>query len=45
MKITQEIRDAAGKLHDEVQMVDVEAEMAEKAREFRESGSEIYQRV
>ena len=45
MKITQEIRDAAGKLHDEVHMVDVEAEMAEKAREFRESGSEIYQRV
>ena len=45
MKITQEIRDAAGKLHDEVQMVDVEAEMAEKAREFRERGSEIYQRV
>ncbi|MCY4130922.1 MAG: phosphomethylpyrimidine synthase ThiC [Gammaproteobacteria bacterium] len=45
MKITQEIRDAAGKLHDEVQMVDVEAEMAEKARQFRESGSEIYQRV
>ena len=45
MKITQEIRDEAGKLHDEVKMVDVEAEMAEKAREFRESGSEIYQRV
>ncbi len=45
MKISQEIRDAAGELHDEVHMVDVEAEMAEKAREFRESGSEIYQRV
>ncbi|MCY3858819.1 MAG: phosphomethylpyrimidine synthase ThiC [Gammaproteobacteria bacterium] len=45
MKITQEIRDAAGKLHDEVKMIDVEAEMAEKARQFRESGSEIYQRV
>ncbi len=45
MKITQEIRDAAGKLHDEVSMVDVEAEMAEKAREFRASGSEIYHRV
>lgn len=45
MKITQEIRDAAGKLVDEVHMVDVEAEMAEKAKEFRSSGSEIYQRV
>ena len=45
MKISQEIRDAAGKLHDEVSMVDVEAEMAEKARQFREGGSEIYQTV
>lgn len=45
MKITQEIRDAAGKLHDEVKMVDVESEMAAKAQEFRESGSEIYHRV
>ena len=45
MKITQEIRDAAGEMLDEVRMIDVEAEMAEKAKEFRESGSEIYQRV
>lgn len=45
MKISQEIRDAAGKAHDTVQMVDVEAELAAKAQEFRESGSEIYQKV
>ena len=46
MKISQEVRDAAGVSHaDTVRMVDVEAEMAEKAREFRETGSEIYQRV
>ena len=46
MKISQEVRDAAGVTHaDTVRMVDVEAELQEKAREFRETGSEIYQKV
>ena len=45
MKISQEIRDAAGVQEDSVRMIDVEAEMAEKAREFRENGSEIYTKV
>ena len=45
MKISQEIRDAANAAGDTVQMVDVEAELAAKAHEFRESGSEIYQKV
>ena len=45
MKISQEIREAAGVHEDSVRMIDVEAEMAEKAREFRENGSEIYTKV
>ena len=45
MKISQEIREAAGVNSDRVRMIDVEAEMAHKAEEFREQGSEIYQRV
>jgi phosphomethylpyrimidine synthase len=52
MKITQEVRDYAAqqgthiKPTDEVvKMIDVEAEMKAKAREFREAGSEIYSRV
>ena len=45
MKISQEIRVAAGVQEDSVRMIDVEAEMAEKAREFRENGSEIYTKV
>ncbi len=45
MKISQEIREAAGVQEDTVRMIDVEAEMAEKAREFRENGSEIYTKV
>ena len=49
MKISQEVRDAAGLLandgNDTIHLVDVEAEMKEKAREFREGGSEIYRRV
>ena len=49
MKISQEVRDAAGLLasgeNETIQLVDVEAEMKEKAREFREGGSEIYRRV
>lgn len=45
MKISQEIREAAGVQEDRVRMIDVEAEMAEKAREFRENGSEIYTKV
>ena len=45
MKISQEIREAAGVQEDSVRMIDVEAEMAEKAREFRENGSEIYTKV
>ena len=42
MKISQEVRDAAGVTDDTVRMVDVEAEMNRKAREFRDQGSEIY---
>ncbi|MCY4144264.1 MAG: phosphomethylpyrimidine synthase ThiC [Gammaproteobacteria bacterium] len=45
MKISQEIREAAGVAEDTVQLIDVEAELAEKAREFREAGSEIYSKV
>ena len=45
MKISQEIREAAGVQEDSVHMIDVEAEMAEKAREFRENGSEIYTKL
>jgi len=54
MKITQEVREYAA-LHgtdisaiDEdqvVRMIDVEAEMQQKAKEFRDSGAEIYQKV
>ena len=42
MKISQEVRDAAGVTEDAVRMIDVEAEMKQKAQEFREQGSEIY---
>ncbi len=45
MKISQEIREAAGVTEESVKLVDVEAELAEKAREFREGGSEIYAKV
>ena len=45
MKISQEVRKAAGVNTDEIRMIDVEAEMAHKADEFREQGSEIYHRV
>lgn len=45
MKISQEIREAAGISEEAVRLVDVEAELAEKAREFREAGSEIYSKV
>ena len=47
MKISQEVRDAAGvdPTADTIRLVDVEAEMADKAREFREQGSEIYTKV
>ena len=51
MKISQEVRDyaAAQGSHDTgeqvVRMLDVEAEMQEKAREFRETGSELYHKV
>ncbi len=45
MKISQEVREAAGVNSDRIRMIDVEAEMAHKAEEFREHGSEIYQRV
>ena len=45
MKISQEVREAAGANADAdtVRLIDVEAEMQRKAREFREQGSEIYQ--
>ena len=45
MKISQEVREAAGVNSDRIRMIDVEAELAHKAEEFREQGSEIYQRV
>ncbi len=55
MKITQEVRDYAktlssgsladGAPEDVVTMVDVEAEMQEKARQFRDQGAEIYHKV
>src|SRR5690625_4456705 len=52
MKISQEVREFAaangtGLSDDEqvVRMLDVEAEMQQKAREFREQGAEIYHKV
>ena len=45
MKISQEVRDAAGEMQDTVRLVDVEAEMAAKAKEFRDAGSQLYQEV
>ena len=42
MKISQEVREAAGVTQDAVRMIDVEAELAQKAKEFRQQGSEIY---
>ncbi|MDQ2076454.1 phosphomethylpyrimidine synthase ThiC [Marinimicrobium sp. ABcell2] len=52
MKISQEVREYAAangtKLdggEEAVRMIDVEAEMQEKAREFREQGAEIYRKV
>ena len=45
MKISQEVREAAGVLEDTIQLIDVESEMAEKAKQFREAGSEIYSKV
>ena len=51
MKITQDVRDYAAsqgiavKSNAVVRMVDVESEMAEKSREFRETGSAIYHKV
>ncbi len=50
MKISQEVREYAAAQGSEVteeavRMVDVEAEMQEKAREFREQGAQLYQKV
>ena len=52
MKITQEVREYAAthgteisSEHEVITMVDVQAEMEAKAREFRETGSEIYHKV
>lgn len=51
MKITQEVREYAAAQgvvppkEDVVKLVDVEAEMATKAQEFRAQGSEIYRKV
>ena len=45
MKISQDVRQAAGVNEDRIVMIDVEAEMAQKSEEFRDSGSEIYQKV
>lgn len=54
MKITQEVREYAAKNGtnitaiaegDVIKMIDVEAEMQQKSREFIEQGAEIYQKV
>jgi len=54
MKITQEVRDYAAKNgtdisvigdHQVIKMIDVEAEMKQKSKEFLEAGAEIYHRV
>lgn len=54
MKITQDVRDFAAKHgtdisvigdKDVIKMIDVEAEMQQKAKEFVEQGSEIYHKV
>jgi phosphomethylpyrimidine synthase len=51
MKITQDVRDYAASLGidaadaETVRLIDVEQEMAEKSREFRDTGSAIYHRV
>ena len=51
MKITQDVRDYAASLGidaadaEAVRLIDVEQEMAEKSREFRDTGSAIYHRV
>lgn len=54
MKITQEVRDYAAKNgtdisvigdQDIIKMIDVEAEMKQKSKEFLESGAEIYHKV
>ena len=54
MKITQEVREYAAKNgtdisvigeHQLVKMIDVEAEMKQKSKEFLEQGSELYHKV
>lgn len=54
MKITQEVRDYAAKNgtdisvigeQDIIKMIDVEAEMKQKSKEFLENGSELYHKV
>lgn len=54
MKITQEVRDYAAKNgtdisvigeQDVIKMIDVEAEMKQKSKEFLEQGSELYHKV
>jgi hypothetical protein len=55
MKISQDVRDYAASLEidigktDTIRMIDtsvnIEQEMAEKSREFRDTGSAIYHRV
>ena len=45
MKISQEVRQAAGVTKDTIRMIDVTAEMEEKSKAFREQGSEIYHKV
>jgi phosphomethylpyrimidine synthase len=51
MKITQDVRDYAEAqgmnlgAEDTVRMLDVEAEMAEKAKEFKREGSQLYHKV
>ena len=42
MKLSHEVRAAAGVTDDTVRMIDIDAEMRQKAREFREQGSELY---
>jgi phosphomethylpyrimidine synthase len=50
MKISQEVRDYAADngvevAGDTIQILDLDAEMQKKSEEFKQAGSEIYQKV
>ena len=42
MKISQEVRDAAGGQNDSMSTAEIRAAMEKKAAEFRDRGGEIY---